>query len=202
MMLVTIPLLLAATPVGLATRPERPTHEANCGDLCDWPTRAHPDALRQAKPCQDASSAGDLAPIRTDELLSLDDLPPCLRTTFQALAEAVTQGASERPQKAVVRARIASQFYEVSAYYQPMGREIVFLPAEIDPVIAVMQREWPDYTSPDGPLDWSGFLVIVEPDKVRVKVLSEQMRPGDVWLHSGDILGEFFPGLAVQPVLN
>ena len=142
------------------------------------------------------------AGLRSGALLRLDDLPACLRPTFAALAAAVAAGASEPPDKAVLRVRIARAFYEASAYYRPQGKQIVFLPAEIGPVLDVVQQDWPDYASPDGELGWSGFVLVAEGDDVRVRVMEEEPQPGDVWRHSGEILGEFFPGLPVQPVLR
>ena len=133
-------------------------------------------------------------------MLRLSDLPDCLQPAFAALAAAVAADASEPTQKAVLRARIARQYYEASAYYQPNGTQIVRIPAEIDRAMDVLQREWPDYASPDGDLGWSGFLLVLDGDEPRVRVMEDEPRPGDFWHHSEAIVSEFFPGATVQPL--
>jgi len=192
-------LLVAAVPVGEAGAGEQ-GREAECGDSCGWPSRGDPEDLLQASRCADRSPSEAGLAVRSGILLRLDELPDCLRPAFVSLADAVAASVGERPRKAVVRARIARQYYEASAYYQPGGLEVVYMPSEIAPIMDVLQREWPDYVSAEGDLGWSGFLLVLDGEEVRVRVMEDELRPGDIWLHSEEIIGEFFPGLAFQPM--
>ena len=199
-MILALAFLLGVVPGDAAAANVQPGEPADCEAPCEWSTHGRPEGLLQASRCVGGAPGEALAPPPSGALLRLSDLPACLQPAFAALAAAVAADASEPPQKAVLRARIARQYYEASAYYQPTGRQIVLMPPEIDRAMDVLQNEWPAYASPDGDLGWSGFLLVLEGDEPRVRIMEDDPRPGDFWHHSEAILSEFFPGATVQPL--
>jgi hypothetical protein len=192
-----IPLLLAAVPVHTAGG-EQPSN-GDCDDTCGWPTRGDPGALLQARRCT-ARPAEETLSLSAGTLVTADDLPVCLRPAFAALAAGLAEVAGEPIERAVARVRIGHYYYEGSAYYQPRGRKVVYLPAQIDPIMDALQQEWPEYESASGDLGWSGFLLVIDGNDLRVRLIGDEPRPGDIWLHSERIIDEFFPGLPTQPV--
>lgn len=166
-------------------------------DDAEWPD-GRPAELLQAKGCVGEPPQPGGNELRAGGLVSVDTLPACLQASLTAVAQRAVEIAGDARAKVVLRARVGRAFAEASLFHALPKSDVVHQPADIALVMDMLSREWVDYVSPDGELGWSGFLLVVEKGRTRVRMLARDPSPDDIMLHSDRIRDEFFRGMLFE----
>ena len=158
-----------------------------------------PAELLQSKRCRKSAPAAASLKAWPLSLVAVDSVPECLAPAFRDLADRALAIAGDPKAKVVVRARVGRDWSEASMHYALPGSAWIRQPADIAPIIEFLSSEWEDYTSRDGELGWSGFLLVVADGRIQVRFLTNEPHLRDIAFNAKAIDEEFFPGLVFKP---
>jgi hypothetical protein len=154
---------------------------------------ARPAELLQARSCRDNLAVQPM-PNPANDLLDAETAPPCLKGIFKVLSAEALRLAGRDDATAVLFVGVGRAFNSATLLFSSDADAVIHYAQDLGPISETLSAEWSEYLSPDGELGWSGFVLVADHRRTRVRFLTSASSPFAAYESAVQLEAEFFPG--------